>query len=388
MGRDLARWAPGGVDLKRRPSRARRERRGGDARREDAQSGGGAGECHRARGGRLARAREGPREAPVATPGGRVVGFLNERAGRRHARTRAARHRVSSPLHEHSRARDLEISRRAVLWIEAPGSSASPPTRAPASLGVARARSSAHGACARRRARRGRLPRRGSALPGPARARDRRAAPGIIAAAPRRRRRRRLARRRVPRETTSALSAARPGEAVTAAGDATLPATPLAPRSARESTRGPRPRRRTRAARMMSRRSTPTPPPIAAPPPASTPRAPRPPAPPPPPPPPPRSPWRRSTASTSARRRAFRAPCGASARACATSSPTPPPARRRPPRRTARASRDSSSRFHAASTPSRGSGASTETTRRSRPCSTSPRERPRRRSDPETATTK
>ncbi len=380
MGRDLARWAPGGVDLKRRPSRARRE---------DAQSGGGAGECHRARGGRLARAREGPREAPVATPGGRVVGFLNERAGRRHARTRAARHRVSSPLHEHSRARDLEISRRAVLWIEAPGSSASPPTRAPASLGVARARSSAHGACARRRARRGRLPRRGSALPGPARARDRRAAPGIIAAAPRRRRRRRLARRRVPRETTSALSAARPGEAVTAAGDATLPATPLAPRSARESTRGPRPRRRTRRARMMPRRSPPTPPPpIAAPPPASTPRAPRPPAPPPPPPPPPRSPWRRSTASTSARRRAFRAPCGASARACATSSPTPPPARRRPPRRTARASRDSSSRFHAASTPSRGSGASTETTRRSRPCSTSPRERPRRRSDPETATTK
>ena len=119
MGRDLARWAPGGVDLKRRPSRARRERRGGDARREDAQSGGGAGECHRARGGRLARAREGPREAPVATPGGRVVGFLNERAGRRHARTRAARHRDSSHCHE-QRARDLEISRRAVLWIERP----------------------------------------------------------------------------------------------------------------------------------------------------------------------------------------------------------------------------------------------------------------------------
>ena len=105
--------------MKRRPSRARRERRGGDARREDAQSGGGAGECHRARGGRLARAREGPREAPVATPGGRVVGFLNERAGRRHARTRAARHRDSSHCHE-QRARDLEISRRAVLWIERP----------------------------------------------------------------------------------------------------------------------------------------------------------------------------------------------------------------------------------------------------------------------------
>ena len=55
----------------------------------------------------------------MATPGGRVVGFLNERAGRRLARTRAARHRDSSHCHE-QRARDLEISRRAVLWIERP----------------------------------------------------------------------------------------------------------------------------------------------------------------------------------------------------------------------------------------------------------------------------
>ena len=374
--------------MKRRPSRARRERRGGDARREDAQSGGGAGGAIALGGEARARAREGPREAPVATPGGRVVGFLNERAGRRHARTRAARHRDSSHCHEHSRARDLEISRRAVLWIERP-------PRRPPRLRRALRRHSASRALV--------PPRTEHALDGGRAAGVFRAAvrpsrPGARPGSPRRARDHRPPRLAVavasrgggsPHETTSALSAARPGGAVTAAGDATPPATPLAPRSARESTRGPRPRRRMRAARMMSRRSTPTPPPIAG-------------APPP-----------RLDASRPASTRAAAVAAASSSLPVETfhrvhlgSASCVPSALRRvreglrdlvadaasgaaaSPAGTARASRDSSSRSHAASTPSRGSGASTETTRRSRPCSTSPRERPRRRSDPETATTK
>ena len=145
---------------------------GGGRRRVPSRSGGAA----------RARARGSPRG--TCGDARRTCCWFFERKGWPPSRSNARRapSRLES-LPRAARAGSGDLASRGFVDREAPASSASPPTRAPASLGVARARSSAHGACARRRARRGRLPRRGSALPGPARARDRRAAPGIIAAA-------------------------------------------------------------------------------------------------------------------------------------------------------------------------------------------------------------